>query len=191
MAKTQYQQIAEEIETGNVQKDLWVQAFEKANGNQNKAASHYITLRAEQLYQENTNVFKRTAHKTFDVFDVRTKRGIRRLVAAVFITSLILLFSVQPALSRTATRRHKDLCEKVRQSGLIGKKERDMYAALGNPTTLDVTESWMAYVYNPAPTLCLSKKKFDLRIFVENQTGLIVGWESQLMGMSGKTLSSN
>ena len=191
MAKTQYEQIAEEIETGNVHKGLWVQAFEKAEGDRNKAASHYITLRADQLYRENTSFFRRTADTTFGIFNFRTASGIRKIIAAAFVAAVILFFSVQPALSKTATRRHEDLCEKVRQANLIGKKERDMYSALGDPTSLDVTESWMTYVYNTASKACLNKKKFDLKVFVDTQSGLIVGWESQLSGTVGKTLSSN
>ena len=47
-----YDQVAEEIETGNLVRGVWTRAFAEADGDENRAKAIYIKLRVKKLFEE-------------------------------------------------------------------------------------------------------------------------------------------
>src|SRR5688572_13846991 len=133
MANNRYREIVEEIETGNLQKDLWLQAWEKSFGNRSKATSIYISLRADQLYKENTAFYKRAARSTLSALDVRNHRTRKILTISCVILVIALFFAIQPALQRRASEQQRVLVERVLNADIKGKPERDLFEKVGRP----------------------------------------------------------
>lgn len=176
-----YQTILQEIETNTVQKEVWLEAFEKAHGDHDKAVSIYVTLRGEQIYRSETSFHRRAADSVVQVCDLQTKRG--RIIAALAVPTLLIgsLLIAQPFLHRSASQQYQSLTEKARESRVIGGTAQELFRELGEPKTSEINGNTLSYTYNPSSLLCLGKQKYNLKFFVDNQTGRISGMQQSAL----------
>ena len=174
---TNYQKIQQEIDSGNIREDVWIEAYAKGLGNYNKAVSIYITMRAEQMYKENTTFFRRTGDSVVNQFDPKNRRGKWLIAASVAIIATVSLFGAQPALRNSANTKYQDWCKKARDLQLAGKNINFLIQNFGQPNNIVTTAGSTIYVYNPCSALCFDKERYQIKVMVNAQTATVSVWE--------------
>jgi hypothetical protein len=174
---TNYQKIQQEIDTGNIREDVWIEAYAKGLGNYNKAVSIYITMRADQMYKENTTFFRRTGNSVVQQFDPKNRRGKWLIITAIFAIGAASLFGAQPMLRANAVAKYKSWCTKARELGLPGKNTTFLLQHFGRPESIVPTTGSVTYVYNPCSRFCFNKDRFFFKVTVSTDTATISGWE--------------
>lgn len=177
LPQTNYQKIQHEIDSGNIREDVWVEAYAKGRGNYNKAVSFYISIRADQLYKENTTFFKRTGDSVVQQFNPSNRRGKWLLVLAVFSVGALTLFGSQPLLRANAIKKYKGWCAKARELSLPGKSPTFLLQNFGRPKEIVTTGNSVTYVYNPCSTFCFNKERYQFKVTINASTATISGWE--------------
>lgn len=173
--ESDFQRIRQELDSGEVQEDLWLRAVASSGGTHSKAVSTYISLRAERLYQENTTAYQRAADTTIQALDPRSRRGQILSCALVIGIALVILFSVQPVLRASAKKNYDRLYEKAKAADVIGKDQRYLFQQLGKPDVSRSSDNSLVYIYNTGSVFCFGRHEYDLKVFMDLQTGHVMG----------------
>ncbi len=171
----QYQKIVEEMETGSFKKETWIRAIDKSNGTHSSASKNYISLRAEELYLEETPRYRRVLNSWVAIFNPQSRRGLVIISGTILVGLFLCLALVQPALRNNARAGYQKLSRDAQT--IIGLSHVQLVEKLGTPKYIDMTDSALIYVYNPSSPFCFEKKRYNFKVFVDTRTVRVIGWE--------------
>lgn len=88
-----WEQVSDEIKSGNRVDSLWVRVFSETEGDVNKANARYIKLRAEQIKQEKRDLKSKTQLNS-EVINLNLYKKINLLNIVPVLISLIFILSI-------------------------------------------------------------------------------------------------